>query len=194
MPVYPNESCFILSDMNRSVTALVVYEASGGGWTVKGRVKSGGGNHAEEELAADMNGANRLNISQGASIYIEITKSPCHYHEENKCCSNVLVRLKSSGRVSSIKIKYMGIYESNSHGGTWHSVAGIMELEGDGIDTDPWDPSTSVNAHQLAFLAHYQQLFDSGSLGSGYWTNLRTRHNHTQQQPGNNFWGAPMNK
>jgi pyrimidine deaminase RibD-like protein len=193
MPVDPTATCFSKADMNRSVTALMVYEAVNGGWVVRGKATSGSnGNHAEEELAADMNGANKLNISNGASIYIEITKSPCHYHEGEKCCSNVLANLKTSGRVSSIEVKYLGIYESRSHSNTWRSISGLVELEANDISADAWNPTTSVNASQTVFMNQYQQNFNNGTLGSGYWTNPQTRYDQTQKQPSNKFWTAEM--
>jgi hypothetical protein len=192
MPVDPTAQCFSQSDLNSNTTALMVYEAVNGVWVVRGKATSGGGNHAEEELYNDLMGPNKLGVSQGANILIEITKSPCHYHEDGKCCSHVLVKLKKKKRVSRIWVRYLGIYKSNAYSNTWRSVAGLVELEANDISADPWDPSTSVNPSQQVFMQQYQQNYNSGSLGSGFWTNPQTRYDQTQQTPRPNFWNAPI--
>lgn len=193
MPVYPNATSFSQSDMNSNVTSLMVYELVNGFWVVKGKAVSGNGNHAEEELYEDLKGANKLKITAGAAILLEITKSPCHYHEGNKCCSHVLAKMKKKGYVSSIEVKYLGIYQSTSHSNTWRSVSGLVELEANDINADPWNPQTSVNPQQITFMTNYQQSYDNGTLGGGFWTNPQTRYNQTQQKPSDNFWKAEMN-
>lgn len=193
MPVFPNATSFSQSDMNSNVTSLMVYESFNGGWVVKGKVTSGKGNHAEEELYEDLKGANLLKITKGAAIMIEITKSPCHYHEGNKCCSNVLAKMKEKGYVSSIEVKYLGIYQSTSHSNTWRSISGLVELEANDINADPWNPTTSVNPQQITFMSQYQQNYNNNNLGGGFWTDPQTRYDGTQKTPSNNFWKSEMN-
>jgi pyrimidine deaminase RibD-like protein len=192
MPIDTTAKCFSTADMNSNVTALMVYEAKNGGWVVKGKVTSGGGQHAEEVLAADLNGANQLNIAHGAVIYLEITKSPCYHHEDGKCCTDVLIGLKQSGRVSDIQVKYLGLYQCQSHKGAWKSVIGATAMEVEDISVDPWDPKTSVNAQQTVFMANYQKQYDKGKLGGGFWTDPNTRYGQTQKTPSKNFWSSPM--
>lgn len=192
MPVYPGDISFTQSDMIRDVTALMVYEDVGGKWIVRGRAVSGRGNHAEEELANDLNGANLLGISQGATILIEITKSPCHFHDDGKCCSNVLAELKSSGRLSDIKVKYLGIYKTTSYSDTWRSLAGMVELEVSDIKTEAWDYTQSPNPNQITFMQNYTNKLKRKALGNGRWTNPDTRYEQTRKKPRPNFWTADM--
>lgn len=191
MPVLKALS-FETKDMNSNVTALMIYAKEEGKWIVKGKATSGKSNHAEEELVADLKGDNVLGIKDGADVYIEITKSPCHEHDDGKRCSLVLADLKRSGRVGAMYVRYLGLYKSNSHSELWRSIAGIVECEDAGIDTGPWNYKESWSALQITFLNEYIKQFKAKKLGGGFWTNPESRYGHTQKVPSKKFWDADL--
>ena len=192
MPVFTNALSFGVSDMNSNITSLMVYEASNGSWALRGKVTSGNGRHAEEELAADLRGSNKLGITPGTGILIEITKSPCHDHQDGKDCSQVLIDLKESGSVGSVEVKYLGIYQLTSHENTWRSVAGMVALEANDIPCDEWDYTRSPNANQTQFMKDWQQKCDNGQTPKGFFTNPRVRKDNQNRKPSDKFWKTEM--